>query len=351
MKKILSICFVGLLLEFACTPRIMYPPSVVAPVTNPQAKIVADLCFRISAREEKQFYYKFADRDTIIFNAWTIAGKDISELSIIKWPETPVFNSWSVPIVENKKIFVEKEAVYCFGFKNSSLLSSKVYKFTLHRVPTEEKSPDFSTAVEWDTLYDTTYVADVEEILLGVDTITEEIVDTQLKIGSQLSGDDRSYVQISIPEGTDYLAYWIGVGQEANEGLKEMAQQLPKAAVALGIVNPVAAFAVGLVPQLFTLSKGRQVDYFFIADYQNLTSFLSNQAFYMIKKGEEVITDYAKMDAPTQKTIYLGLYNSHGRISSRLVTINIVAVKIEPQYEYRDVKRPVVKKKAVPKIE
>lgn len=312
---------------------------------------VTDMIFSVGGRGEKSFYYKFATGDTIILNASVTKGKDISEISVEEWPSSIKFQAMAIQNIENKKIFIPKTAVYTFRFKNSATFKSKTYQITIRRIPSQSDMAMFNTTVEWDTLYETTYVAGIETVLVKVDTITEEIVDTQIKIGSQLSGDDRSYLQINIPKGTDYFAYWIGVGQEANEGLKEMAKQLPATAVALGIGTPVAAFAVGLISQLFTLSKGRQVDYYFIADYQNLTRFLSEQTFYMIKKGEEVITDYAKMDAPTQKMIYLGLHNSHGRISSRLVTINIVAVKIESKYEYREIQKPVIKKKIVPILE
>jgi hypothetical protein len=96
----------------ASSNKRMYSYRVMPTVTNPKAKIVADLSFQISSRKEKIFYYKFAEGDTIIFNAWTIKGKDISEVSITKWPTTTVFNSWAIPVVENKKIFIEKSSVY-----------------------------------------------------------------------------------------------------------------------------------------------------------------------------------------------------------------------------------------------
>jgi len=312
---------------------------------------VTDITFNIGGGSEKSFCFKFAGGDTLIINACVTKGNDISEISVIQWPTSIKFQATGIRKIENKKIFVPKTTVYTIKFKNTATFKSKTYQINIKRIPSNDELVFFNTTVEWDTLYDTTYVAEVQKILRGVDTIPEEIVNTQIKVGSQLSGDPFSYIQIDIPEGTDYLAYWIGVGQEANEGLQKMTKKLPEAAVSLGIVNPVVAFAIGLIPELFSSNRGQQVDYYFIADYQNLINFLSGQTFYMIKKGEEVITDYAKMDAPQQNRIYLGLYNSHGRLSDRLVTINVVAVRTEPQYEYHDIKRPVVKKRAVPILE
>ncbi|GAG38657.1 unnamed protein product, partial [marine sediment metagenome] len=252
---------------------------------------------------------------------------NISEIAVVEWPYSTKFQAVGVENVVDKRIYVAKMNIYTFKLKNTATLKSKTYELNIKRIPARDDLVMFNTSVEWDTIYDTTYVAAVETVIVKMDTVPKEIVNTQVKIGSQLSGDYQSYIQVDIPGGTSYLAYWIGVGQEANEGLQSMTDGLPEAAVLMDIVNPVAAFALNLIPKLFTSSKGQQVDYYFIANYQNLANFLAEQPFYMIKKGEEVITDYAKLDTPLQRTIYLGLCNSHGRLSDRLVTVNIVAVK------------------------
>jgi hypothetical protein len=329
----------------------MYSYRVMPTVTNPKAKIVADLSFQISSRKEKIFYYKFAEGDTIIFNAWTIKGKDISEVSITKWPTTTVFNSWAIPVVENKKIFIEKSSVYSIGFKNSSIISSKSYKFVLHRVPTNEKFIDFNTEVEWDTFYDTTYVSTIKYALTHTDTIPEEIINRQVKIGSKFSGNTRTYMQISLPKGTSYWVYWIGVGQEAAQGLQGMISQLPKSAGVLGITDPVTAFAIGLVPNLFSLSKGYDINYYLIHDYDNASKFKSGEVFYSFKKGEKIITEYAKMKEPKGGIFYLGLSNSYSMMTSKKVTVKCVAVKIIPRYEILKIKKPVIKARLVPKME
>ena len=311
---------------------------------------VTDMIFNIGSSSEKSIEYRFAAGDTIIINAGVVKGNDISEIAVVEWPYSTKFQAVGVENVVDKKIYVPKTNIYTFNLKNTAALKSKTYQLNIKRIPSNSDMIMFNTSAEWDTIYDTTYVAAVETVVVKMDMVPKEIVNTQVKIGSQLSGDYQSYLQVDIPEGTNYLAYWIGVGQEANEGLQSMTEALPEAAALMGIVNPVAAFALNLVPKLFTLSKGQQVDYYFIADYQNLTNFLAGQTFYMIKKGEEVITDYAKLDTPLQRTIYLGLYNSHGRLSDRLVTVNIVAVKITPKYKYINIKKPVVNQKVMPRL-
>jgi len=314
---------------------------------NPKAKLVADLSFPISPGEEKKFFYKFAEEDTIIFNAWVAKGNDISQVNILKWPTTPVFSSYGIKAVENKVIIAEKKGVYLFSFRNSSAIHSKIYKFTLYRIPTKEEFVDFDVSVKWDTLYDTTYVPVRESILVRVDTIPEEILNVQQKIAAGA----RSYIKVTLPSNTSYWVYWIGVGQEAVDGLHQMASQLPQKATILGISDPVTAFALGFLSQLFTLSKGLDITYYFIKDYENLNNFLSDEEFYFFKKGERVVTDYAKMEIPTKGSFYIGLSNSYSLFTPKIVTIKVVAVKISPKYEIKETQKPKIQMKIIPKID
>jgi hypothetical protein len=314
---------------------------------NPKAKLVADLSFQISPGEEKTFFYKFADGDTIIFNAAVVKGNDISEVNISKWPANLVFSLYAIRVVENKVIVVEKKGVFLFSFKNSSLINSKIYKFTLHRIPAKEEFVDFDVSVKWDTLYDTTYISVIESTLVKIDTIPEEIVNVQQKIPA----GERSYIEVSLPAKTSYWVYWIGVGQEAVNGLQQMVSQLPEKAAILGVTDPVTAFALGFLPQLFTLSRGLDIYYCFIKDYENLTKFLSGQDFFLFKEGGRVITDYAKMETPTKGNFYIGLSNSYSLLTPKIVTIKVVAVKTLPKYEIKTVQKPEVQIKIIPKME
>jgi len=314
---------------------------------NPKAKLVADLSFSISPGEEKKFFYKFAEGDTVIFNAGVVKGNDISEVNISKWPSTPIFSSYAIRVIENKVITVEKKGIYIFSFINSSLINSKIYKFNLYRIPTKEEFVDFDVSVKWDTLYDTTYIPVRESILIKIDTISEEIVNVQQKIAAGY----RSYIQVTLPPNTAYWVYWIGVGQEAVNGLQEMASKIPHEAALLGITDPVTAFALGFLPQLFTLSKGLDISYYFIKDYENLNNFLSGKEFYLFKQGERVITDYAKMETPTKGSFYIGLSNSYSLFTPKIVTIKVVAVKILRRYEIKETQKPKIQMKIIPKIE
>ncbi|MEO0197331.1 MAG: emp24/gp25L/p24 family protein [candidate division WOR-3 bacterium] len=311
---------------------------------NPKAQIVADITFSISPGEEKEFYYKFAQGDTIIFNAWVKSGNDISEVSIKKYPSSVIFSSMATRTVENKSIFVEKNAVYVFSFKNTSLYNKKVYKFTIHRIPTKEEFQDFNTSVEWETIYDTTYVTKIESVLIKVDTIVEEVVNTQTKVKAQ----STSTIQVNLPERTSHWAYWIGVGQEAIEGLERMSEEVSKllagkAILGAASISPVAAFALGMVPSLFTLHQGLDISYSF-EQYKG-------GEWVSFKRGSRVVTDYAKMEYPKSGVFYIRLDNSYSVFTSKLVAVKVVAVRLIPQYDIRQVKEPNITIRKVPRLD
>jgi len=310
---------------------------------------ITDMVFKMSGRSEKTFEYKFSKGDTIVLKANVQKGNSISKIEVTEWPSSIRFQAYDVKEIVDKKITVNKTNVYLFKIKNEAILKSQTYSLKIQRIPSSQDNVDFNTNVSWDTTYDTAYVACIETTLIKIDTIPEEIVNTQLKLGTQLSGNTRSYVKITLPENTSSWAYWIGVGQEAADGLQKMTNALPKAAGVL-FTNPLFAFAGGLIPELFSMNKGLDVSYYFIADYDNLCNFMNGQTFYQFKCGQKIITDYAKMEPRGENTFYLGLDNSYSVMTSKLVNVHIVALKTIPKCEYKDVKKPKIIPRVTPHL-
>lgn len=158
---------------------------------------VANLTFKIPARETQTFYYSFAAGDTIVINVEPIKGEDISGIIIREWPASVKFQDTKTRWVD-KKIAVPKTAVYCFELANTFLFR-KTYGLSIKRIPSSEEQIGFNTSVIWDTLYETTYVPVVESTLVKVDSIPEELKNTQVKVGSQLTGDMKTLIEISLP--------------------------------------------------------------------------------------------------------------------------------------------------------
>jgi len=302
---------------------------------------VANLTFKIPARETQTFYYSFAAGDTIVINVEPIKGEDISGIIIREWPASVKFQDTKTRWVD-KKIAVSKTAVYCFELANTFLFR-KTYGLSIKRIPSSEEQIGFNTSVIWDTLYETTYVSVVESTLVKVDSIPEELTSTQVKVGSQLTGGlTYSRIKVSLPEGTAYWVYWIGVGQEAAEGLNAMVEELPEVATSLGIVAPVTGFALGYLSKLYTLNSGLDINY-------SLERYSSGD-YVPFKFVTGVQTDYAKMNTPVSGNVYIKLDNSYSVMTAKEVTVKVVAVKIIPQYEIKTVQRPRINKTAIPRV-
>ena len=141
------------------------------------------------------------------------------------------------------------------------------------------------------------------------------------------------------------------MGQEAANGLAQMVSQIPEAAKMLGIVDPVAAFALGFLPSLFKLNRGLDISYYFFDDWENVEKFLAGEKFYSFKYGQRIVTDFAKMETPKIKTFYIGLSNAHSLITSKIVTVKMVAVRMLPKYEVKEVQKPKVQMRIVPKMD
>jgi hypothetical protein len=223
--------------------------------------------FSIEPGEEKSFYYKFAEGDTIIFSAAVIKGNDISEVSIIKYPNTVVYTSYAAKKVEDEVIYNPSKAIYQISFKNTSLLNSKVYRFVIYRKPTKPEFNDFDVSVQMITTYDTIYVEAIESTLVKADTTWEEVVNTTLNVGSQIKeGDTKTYVKVNLPSNTLSWVYWIGVGQEAVEALKQLSKSIYDVSSLLGTLDPssaLVAYGLGLITDLsLNLKSKDDIDYY-----------------------------------------------------------------------------------------
>lgn len=311
---------------------------------------VVDL--HLKACKEKVLYYKFAPGDTVVLNieetqgkkgigdigetvseafkgkgvlekVGKIAGeflkstekKGIREVVIEEWPSSVKFQVRDVDSLKNKRFVNPSLSVYAFKvrFNTSAISKGKTYRIHISRIPAKENLIQFNTTVKWDTI---------------CDTLAEEIVNVQkhLGVGGLFSAPNFSYIEFRLPENTAWWVYWIGVGKESAEGLEKMAKHLPKAAALLGITNPVTAFALGLIPELFSATGRLDISYSFTKGTKSSTPF---------KEGRRVVTEYAKMDNPKQGKIFLLLDNSYSRKTSKYVTVKIVAVKILKKVEPR----------------
>jgi len=199
------------------------------------------------------------------------------------------------------------------------------------------------------TTYDTIYVEDIE-YTFKVDTTWEEVVNTTLNVGSQMGGGNtKAYVKVDLPSNTSTWVYWIGVGQEAVEALKELSKSISGVSSLLGTLDPssaLVAYGLGLITDLsLSLKSKDDINYIYFI----FTMGIGNN---IIKKGTRVVADYGKMTYPTEGTVYIMLDNSYSVITNKLVNVRVVAIRTLPQYEKRKVRKvKEIRERSYPKLD
>ena len=342
---------------------------------------VAELTIKVGGMKTKELFYGFAKEDQIVFNFEDVKGKPMKEIEIIELPSNSKFMDYKSNSIIDKKIKVNKKSVYKFIFKNSAM-SGRICKVKIQRIPKTEELSSFNTDWKWKTLYDTTYVPFTEDSLVGYDTLNykekvKELVKTEKVDDMILDKNQRvhsyfnenssyTYLRVDLPKDkkepyrTERIitwAYWIGVGEESSKAYAENVKSVGKIATGLASTfgTPLAGIAVGTVTQLMTPKSGEDVQYAFIADFQNVQAFLSKQAYYQFDQGKGIAA-YGKNTDRLQGTFFIGLHNDNQTTgidaNVKIVVIKEVKTyadkeddrqKITPRYVTLHKKRMVVK--------
>jgi len=67
--------------------------------------------------------------------------------------------------------------------------------------------------------------------------------------------------------------------------------------------------------------------------------------------GMRIIADTSKVEWKPINQFYVGLSNAHSLITSKIVTVKMVAVRMLPKYEVKEVQKPKVQMRIVPKMD
>ncbi len=335
MRRI-KILFVLIAILFAgCihnSKQLNYPINVEPNIENSNAITVANLLFKMKANSYRRFYYKFAPGDTIVVNAWTIKGDNISNFNVEMLPFNNVYNTYAAKTILNEKIVNKRKAIYKFTISNTSLFSTKMYKLMIYRIPKFKAFENFNTTVYWDTVYDTTYVTQRESVLVDVDSTVEIVLSTRV----QLPPMKKSYMEVNLPENTLFWVYWIGAtGSEKTPVFSDKKINIP-----------LRSYALGKIPGLKVIKKGAPIDYYFIRRYTDVEDFMNGFDFRYFKSGISVVSDYAKIDSPAHGKFYIALHNKKG--NDKFVHVKIFALIGTPHYEYDYITVPRVRVRYIP---
>jgi hypothetical protein len=212
-------------------------------VPGQQTVDVTEQTIKIGGMKEEEIYIGFAAGDKIVFSFKETNRKELKEVEILEYPSNSRFSDFKVDKIERKELSVSKQAVYIFRFKNSAL-GGRVCNIQIQRIPANESTKEFNTAVKWVNRQDTVWNSFTKDVLIGYDTTYQQrtkkelvtsqqqeelIMDKAQRVHSTTNANGNKttlffVLPLNQTEGNKTKrviawAYWVGVGEEANEAL------------------------------------------------------------------------------------------------------------------------------------
>ncbi len=342
---------------------------------------------KLGGMKEELLYVGFAEGDKIVFNFQESGNKEVKEIEIIEYPSSSKFSDYKSKKVENKTISVTKTGVYIFRFKNTAI-SGRICKIKIQRIPANEATVKFNSAVNWVTQQDTTWNTFTKDIVVGYDTtylqkVERELVKTELGEESILDKTQRVHSQTNDHGNRTRLfftlprneagglktkrviswAYWIGVNEAGKQAWDQNSKVLSKLVkgVAAIYTTPLGALAIGAISDMATPKVGEDVIYG-IADQENANLFHAGQPYKIYDEGKGV-AGYKRFTDPgiCQGTWYIILANDN-YVDGIDATVKVVAIietntyedkpyteqVVTPRTEKQLFKEPVITSRQVP---
>ncbi|HEX2629482.1 MAG TPA: hypothetical protein VHM26_10725 [Chitinophagaceae bacterium] len=331
---------------------------------------VTDQTIKIGGTRSEEIMIGFAAGDKIIFNFSEINGKELKEVEVLEYPSTSKFSDFKTSKVEAKSFAVLKQSVYIFRFKNSAL-GGRVCKIHIQRIPANEGTRNFNTAVTWMDKQDTSWTSFTKDVVIGYDTTYEQktkkelikteqheelILDKVQRVHSEIhSNGNRTSVFFTFPPNVltgnktrkvVAWAYWVGVGEEANQAWKANNKLISGAVktAASYFTTPLGGFALGLITDLALPNMGEDV-YYSVMDQRNRDLFLLKQQHRLFDEGKGV-AGYKRFTNPVlcQGTYFVCMMNDNFRQGID-ATVKVVAIIEENLYEDRSYTDTIIKPK------
>ncbi|MCQ2283530.1 MAG: hypothetical protein MJZ57_01370 [Bacteroidales bacterium] len=337
--------------------------------------LVMESSFKVKAKDTVCYYFSFAAGDQIILDFYESNGLDLKQIEVVELPYVVKYADFKVSSVEDKVIEVPKTAVYAFKFINPTIVGHTC-ELKIQRKPKSYATAKFNTSWTWKTVYDTSYVYQTEDSIVGYDSIpivenVKELVSDEIREQMLLDNmvevkakgivkkdDPRVCLTFTLPANkqeelkTEQVlawAYWVAVGKNANSVWSKN-KDLTKSAVKqvakfVGIASPLAALALGVGVDLIIPDDNNvdNVEYavFNTASYKD--QFMSGQTYRAYQRGFGT-GGYGRIDEPKlcQGKKYICLYNDnmHQRIRVSVKASAIVETKTYKvnRYERYDVR-------------
>jgi hypothetical protein len=303
---------------------------------------VGENTMKVSAASEVIFYYGFAEGDKVIINLNEVNGKDLKEFEISLLNGNPVFMEYKTSKVSEKILHIPKTGIYKFRLANSNILSPRICKIKVQRIPENENSIEFNTTVYNRKVFDTIQTIHEERFLVKSDTTITEIESKTLKINSIMNANgNKQSVIFQIPENTISWSYYIGINQEGQKAYDDATKQLLSKSAPLlkGLVGstPLGALALGLPSFLNQIQGGEDVTYFLIdADQKN--AFDASHQFRYYKSGK-IVNTFSRVSERSWPKNLAFCFENDNKITPIEVLLKITTVQVNEVWENRQVKR------------
>ena len=348
---------------------------------------VTDQTIKIGGLKEEEIYFGFAEGDKITFNFKEINGKELKELEIIQYPNNSKFSEYKTSKVENKSLLVAKTGVYIFRFKNSAI-TGRICKIQIQRMPSNELLKNFNTTVTWISKQDTTWNTYTKDVIIAYDTTYQQktkielvsseqkeelIMDKSQRVHSTSNANgNKTSLFFTLPknEKGNYVtkkviawAYWVGVGDEANQAWKSNMKTVSNLAkgVATLYTTPLGALAVGAVTDLMIPKVGENV-YYAITDQTNKDLFIAGIDFVVSDQGNGIAGYKKFVDSRLCQGTYFICLSNDNMMQGIDANVKVVAIietnkyedkaytemTVTPKYEKKMFSDPIIKTSRIP---
>lgn len=350
-------------------------------LVNAQSPVVVmESSLKVKAKDSVSYYFSFAEGDKIIIDFEEASGLELKQVEVVELPCVVKYSEFRVASIADKVIDVPKTAVYAFNFYNPTIVGHTCY-LKIQRVPKNRQTADFNTSWKWKMVYDTSYVYQTEDSIVGYDSIPvvenvkelvsdvlseEMLVDNVMEVkavGIIKKDNPRDFVSFTLPVNkTEELkttevvawAYWVAVGKKAGTVWSKN-KELTKSAVKqvakfVGIASPLAALALGIGVDLVIPDDNQtdNVEYAVFNSSGQKDMFMKGEKYNAYQKGFGT-GGYGKTDDKKlcQGKKYICLYNDNYHQSIR-VSVKVSAIVETKTYEMKRYERLNVTPRYVP---
>ena len=304
---------------------------------------------QLEANSSKAFYFAFTKNDQLVFTLADLKSKDGIEVSVREYGNEVLWSK-NIRKADQFTTNVNKEAIYHFVLHNKSDKEVSV-KVKIERSFSSNAGKKFNPNIKWVDRFDTTYT--IENRLVKVyDTNyvnvrekewkytqrEELIVEKNQTVSSTytIGKDNKATVSVKLPDNFKdssqskrvvSWAYWVGVGEEANEQWKSNVKLIGTITktVAGFYTSPLGALLLGQVTELAIPKSGEDVIYK-VMDQSNYKSFNAAGNYKTIDKGQGTAIFKQLLEPKYQSGTFFFHLENDNKLQDILVNIKVVAI-------------------------